>query len=298
MAQIGFVGLGTMGSRIARRLLDAGHALTGYNRTPEKAQPLLDAGMRWGDTPRAVAETAEIVFSMVTDTAAAQAVALGDDGILAGLAPGKVYVEMSTIDPAATRALAARVAELGAQMLDTPVSGAPLTVEQGQASLMVGGDRDTFERVRPILLAIGPKATYIGPSGQAVSMKLAVNISIAVQLLAYGEGVVLAEKSGIPREVAVEVMTNSVIASPLLKYRGPFVLQLPEKAWFDCAMMQKDLGLALDLGRAVEAPLPSAAVANELLTSARAMGLAHEDMAAVFEVLSRMAGLEPVRRSQ
>jgi len=292
MAQIGFVGLGTMGSRIARRLLDAGHALTGYNRTPEKAQPLLDAGMRWGDTPRAVAETAEIVFSMVTDTAAAQAVALGDDGILAGLAPGKVYVEMSTIDPAATRALAARVAELGAQMLDTPVSGAPLTVEQGQASLMVGGDRDTFERVRPILLAIGPKTTYIGPSGQAVSMKLAVNISIAVQLLAYGEGVVLAEKSGIPREVAVEVMTNSVIASPLLKYRGPFVLKLPDTALFDCAMMQKDLQLALDLGRAVAAPLPSTAVTNELLTAARALGLAHEDMAAVFNVLARMAGLD------
>jgi 3-hydroxyisobutyrate dehydrogenase-like beta-hydroxyacid dehydrogenase len=287
-----------MGSRIARRLLDAGHALTGYNRTPGKAQPLLDAGMRWAGTPRAVAEAAEIVFSMVTDTAAAQAVALGEDGILAGLSPGKVYVEMSTIDPAATRALAARAAELGAQMLDAPISGAPLTVEQGQASLMVGGDRDTFERMKPILLAIGPKATYIGPSGMAVSMKLAVNISVAVQLLAYSEGVVLAEKSGIPREVAVEVLTNSVVASPLLKYRGPFVLKLPDMAWFDCAMMQKDLGLALDLGRAVAAPLPTAAATNELLTSARALGLEHEDMAAVFEVLARMAGLAPVGRSE
>jgi 3-hydroxyisobutyrate dehydrogenase-like beta-hydroxyacid dehydrogenase len=184
------------------------------------------------------------------------------------------------------------VAELGAQMLDAPVSGAPLTVEQGQASLMVGGDRDTFERVKPILLAIGSRATYIGPNGLAVSMKIAVNISVAVQLLAYSEGVVLAEKSGISREIAVEVMTNSVIASPLLKYRGPFVLQLPDKAWFDCAMMQKDLQLALDLGRAVAAPLPTTAVTNELLTAARALGLAQEDMAAVFNVLAGMAGLD------
>ncbi|HET7088101.1 MAG TPA: NAD(P)-dependent oxidoreductase [Anaerolineae bacterium] len=291
MSDLGFVGLGVMGSRMVKRLLDAGHAVTGYNRTKSKAQWLLDQGMRWADTPRAVAEAADVTFSMVTDTTALKAIAEGSGGILAGLGPGKVYVDMSTVSPAASRDLAARVAAQGAHMLDAPVSGSVITLEEGKLSIMVGGDTGTFDKVKPILESIGPKVTHVGGNGLAVAMKIATNLSLAVQMLAFSEGVLLAEKSGIRRETAVEVLLNSVVASPMVKYRGPFVLSMPDQAWFDVNMMQKDMNLALEMGRQLDVPLPTTAITNELLTAARGMGLGEQDFAVVFEVLARMAGI-------
>jgi 3-hydroxyisobutyrate dehydrogenase-like beta-hydroxyacid dehydrogenase len=290
MANIGFVGLGVMGSRMAKRLLEAGHAVTGYNRTKAKAQWLLDAGMKWADTPRIAVQGGEITLSMVANTEALQAVTSGPDGILGGLSSGKIYVDMSTVSPSASRALAAQVAAQGARMLDAPVSGSVSTLEEGKLTFMVGGERAAFERVEPVLKAIGPKATYVGGNGLAVSMKVATNLSLAVQMLAFSEGVLLAEKSGISRETALEVLLNSVIASPMVKYRGPFVLKMPDEAWFDVNMMQKDLLLALQMGRELDVPLPTTAVTNQMLTAARAMGFEKQDFAVLFEALARMAG--------
>jgi 3-hydroxyisobutyrate dehydrogenase-like beta-hydroxyacid dehydrogenase len=291
VAELGFVGLGVMGGGIAKRLLDAGHTVTGWNRTREKAQWLIDAGLRWADSPRAVAEASEVTFTMVTNTAAVRAVTEGPDGILSGLRPGAVYVDMSTASPANARALAERVSELGAHMLDAPVSGSVSTLEQGKLSVMVGGDADVFAHVKPILEAIGPKVFHVGPNGAAVTIKIATNLSLAVQMLAFSEGVLLAEKSGIPRETAVEVLLASVIASPMVTYRGPFVLEQPDEAWFDVNMMQKDMNLALELGRELDVPLPTTAVTNEFLTSARALGLDDKDFAVLFDVLAQMAGV-------
>jgi 3-hydroxyisobutyrate dehydrogenase-like beta-hydroxyacid dehydrogenase len=279
-----------MGSRMAKRLLDAGHDVTGYNRTRAKAQWLLDAGMKWGDTPRVIAANADIILSMVTNTEALQAVTGGADGVLAGLSAGKIYIDMSTVSPAASRDIALQVEAKGARMLDAPVSGSVITLEEGKLSIMVGGEREAFERALPILEAIGPKVTHVGANGLAVSMKIATNLSLAVQMLAFSEGVLLAEKSGIARETAVEVLLNSVIASPMVKYRGPFVLKMPGEAWFDVDMMQKDLLLALEMGRQLEVPLPTTAITNQMLTAARGMGLAEKDFAILFEVLARMAG--------
>ncbi len=292
MANLGFIGLGTMGGRIAKRLLDAGHTVTGYNRTRSKAQWLLDAGMRWGQSPRAVAEAADVVFTMVTNTAALHEVFNGPDGILAGLSEGKVYIDMSTVSPAASRHLASQVAEKGAQMLDSPVSGSVITLEQGNLSLMVGGDKATFERVKPILLDIGPKVNYVGDNGQAVLMKIAINLNLQVQIMGFYEGLFLAVKDGIPVETALEVMLNSVIASPSLKYRTPFILDMPDEAWFNVNMMQKDMLLAEELGRELNVPLPTVAVTNQMLTAARAMGLAKHDFAIVYKVLARMSGID------
>jgi len=292
MASLGFVGLGVMGSRMVKRLLDAGHSVTGYNRTKSKAQWLLEAGMKWADTPRAVAEAGEITFSMVTNTGALEAVTGGADGILAGLGAGKIYIDMSTVSPAASREIAQRVKSKGAQMLDAPVSGSVITLEEGKLSIMAGGDREAFQRALPILEAIGPKVTHVGANGLAVSMKIATNLSLAVQMLAFSEGVLLAEKSGIARETAVEVLLNSVVASPMVKYRGPFVLKMPDEAWFDVNMMQKDLLLALEMGRQLDVPLPTTAITNEMLTAARGMGLAEKDFAILFEVLGKMAGMK------
>jgi 3-hydroxyisobutyrate dehydrogenase-like beta-hydroxyacid dehydrogenase len=296
MAKIGYVGLGVMGGGVARRLLEAGHEVTGYNRTRSKAEPLIAAGMRFADTPRAAAEQSDVVFSMVTNTGALAAVTEGPDGILAGLGPGKVYVDMSTVSPAASRALAERVAERDAVMLDAPVSGSVITLEQGKLSVIVGGDEAAFERVLPILRDIGPTVTRVGGNGQAVLMKIATNLSLAVQMLAFSEGVLLAEKGGISREDAVQVLTNSAIASPMVKYRGPFVLEMPDEAWFDCNMMQKDMVLALDLGRELDVPLPTTAASNEILTAARGMGLDHHDFAVMFDVLAYLSGLAATAR--
>ena len=296
MAKLGFVGLGVMGGGIANRLLAAGHEVAGYNRTREKAQWLVERGLQLKDTPREVAEAADVVFSMVTNTAALKAVTEGPDGILAGLGARKTYIDMTTGSPAESRALAARVAETGAVMLDAPVSGSVSTLEQGKLSIMVGGDEEAFERVRPILLNIGPVVKRIGGNGQALLLKLAINLSLHVQMVAFSEGLLLAEKDGIDKEVAVEAMLSSVIASPMLQYRGPFVLEQPEEAWFDCNMMQKDMNLALAAGREHDVPMPTTAVSNELLTTARAMGLGHHDFAIVYEVLARMAGREKVER--
>jgi 3-hydroxyisobutyrate dehydrogenase-like beta-hydroxyacid dehydrogenase len=298
MPTLGFVGLGAMGGRLARRLLDARFPLVGYNRTVEKARPLADAGMRVAGSARQVAEASDVVFSMVTDDPALRVVALGVDGIVAGLRRDAVYVEMSTVGPAVTREIGEAVAARGAAMLDAPISGSTITVEQGQASIAAGGDAAALERVRPYLLAMAPGGiTHVGPLGLAKTMKIATNLGLAVQMLAFCEAVLLAEKSGIAREVAVEALLKSVVASPMVKYRGPFVIgKMPTDAWFPVPMIQKDLQLALDHGHAVGVPLPTTALTQQWLTMARGLGLGDYDFAILFDVLAGLAGAPPSRK--
>jgi len=291
MAKLGFIGLGVMGGNMVARLLEKGHTVTGYNRTRSKAQWLIDKGMQFAESPKAVATAADVTFSMVTNSAALAAVTEGRDGLLAGLAAGKFYIDMSTVSPEISRGLAAKVRETGADMIDAPVSGSVITLQQGKLSVMVGGRKETFERLKPLLLDIGPKVTHVGDNGVALSMKIAINLQLAVQMLAFCEGVLLAEKSGISREVAVDVMIHSAIASPMIVYRGPFVLQQPPEAWFDVNMMQKDMLLAMEMGRKLNVPVPTTAISNEFLTAARGMGWEKLDFAVVFDVLASMSGI-------
>ncbi len=296
MSTLGFVGLGAMGSRMAARLLAAGHAVIGYNRTADKARALVAAGLRLSKTPRAVAEASEVVFSMVTDNDALRAVALGPDGIVAGLGKGATYVEMSTVSPTLVRELAEPVAARGATLLDAAVSGSTISVENGQASVQVAGDPAVADRMKPYFAAIGPiGTTHVGELGLAKTMKIAINLGLAVQMLSFCEGVLLAEKSGIPRERAVEALMKSVIASPMVKYRGPFVLgQMPTDAWFSVAMIQKDMQLALDHGHAIGVPMPTTALTQEWLTAAK--GLGDFDFAIIFDLLAGLSGVAPSRK--
>jgi 3-hydroxyisobutyrate dehydrogenase-like beta-hydroxyacid dehydrogenase len=292
VANLGFIGLGVMGSEMVDRLLSKGHNVTGYNRTKSKAEGLIKKGMKWANSPREVAAAVDVVLSMVTNSAALEAVISGPDGVVAGLTPGKIVVDISTVSPAFSREVAKKVREKGCDMVDAPVSGSVITLQQGKLSVMVGGRKETFEKVKPLLLDIGPKVTHVGDNGLALVMKIATNLSLAVQMLAFCEGVLLAEKSGIARETAVDVLTHSVIASPMVQYRGPFVLKMPEEAWFNVNMMQKDMLLALELGRQLDVPMPTTAVTNEFLTAARGMGLVEQDFAVVFEVLAQMSGVK------
>ncbi len=287
MQTIGFVGFGSMGHPMAGRLLDAGYEVHGYNRTKEKVNDLLGQGLRWCDSPREVAEAADVIISMVSDDKALEAVATGDDGILSGLAEGKIYVDMSTVSPDTTRRLAKQAAEQGAKMLDAPVSGSVPQVEKGVLTIVVGGDRDAFDAVTPILKNWGTPH-YIGPNGQGALLKLAINISLAAQMLAFSEGVLLAERGGIDHKTAVDVMADSAIGSPLLKARGQLLQELPEQSWFTLDLLHKDIRLALDNGRKLDTPLPSAHASDETLGKAHEGGYGQLDIAAAFKALSEM----------
>ena len=225
MTTIGFIGLGAMGSRIAGRLLDD-HQVYGTNRTADKAAQLIKRGMAWRDTPREVAAEVELIFSMVTDDAALKAIAEGPDGILAGRKPGQVYVDMSTVSPRASRDIAERARSLGASMLDAPVSGSVTAAEEGTLAIMVGGPQDAFRSVEPLLKELGHNVTYVGGNGQGLMLKLAINISLAAQMLAFSEGVLLAERGGISPELAVRAMTDSPLGSPMLQARAPLIEDL------------------------------------------------------------------------
>jgi 3-hydroxyisobutyrate dehydrogenase-like beta-hydroxyacid dehydrogenase len=270
----------------------AGHTVTGFNRSKDKAEPLIKAGMRFAATPREVAAASEIVFSIVTDAAAVRAVALGADGIISGLAPSGIFVDMSTISPESSRAFSAEFAQKGFVMLDAPISGSPITLAQGNASLMVGGDKAAFGRVEPVLRAIGPKVTYIGGSGLAVQMKIAVNLLLMVEVIAFGEAIALAEKGGVAREIAVDAVLKSVAASPVLGYRGPFILEgkMPAVPLADVTLQQKDMLLALELGRKLGSPVPLAAAANEMMNACRGLGIDHRDFVTAHEVYRRLGG--------
>jgi 3-hydroxyisobutyrate dehydrogenase len=284
---LGFVGLGHMGGNMAVRFLGAGYTVYGETRHRGEVEELEREGLVWRDAPQEIAEAADVVFTSVPNDSALEDVASGPHGILAGLAPDKVWVDMSTVSPHVSRDFAQRVKARGAAMLDAPVSGSVPQVQTGTLTIMVGGDERAYARVEPILQELGT-ATYIGENGQGLVLKLAINISLAVQMLAFAEGLLLAERAGIDRKRAVEVMTQSPIGSPILKARAELVLDLPDDAWFDISLMQKDIVLALDTARRLAVPLPSAATADEMLTLARAAGYEHRDLAALFEVLSRL----------
>jgi 3-hydroxyisobutyrate dehydrogenase-like beta-hydroxyacid dehydrogenase len=287
--KIGFVGLGRMGGNMAARFLAAGYPVFGEQRQRADADGLVEAGLKWCETPREVAELADVVFTSLPDDAVLELVASGDDGILAGLSAGKVWVDMSTVSPRVSRALAERVQAIGANLLDAPVSGSVPQVQAGTLTIMVGGDESAYASVEPLLGELGTP-TYIGDNGHGLVLKLAINISLAVQMLAFAEGLVLAERAGVDRALAAEVITQSAVGSPMLQARVPLVLELPEEAWFDLSLMQKDVALALDVARELHVPLPSAAAADGLLTVGRALGYERRDLAALFQVLGELAG--------
>jgi 3-hydroxyisobutyrate dehydrogenase-like beta-hydroxyacid dehydrogenase len=289
MANLGFVGLGLMGSRIVKRLLGAGHQVSGYNRTRAKAESLIQAGMRWKDTPREVAQAADITLSMVADTAALSSITDGEDGVLAGLSAGKIYVDMSTVSPSLTLDLARRVAATRAQMLDAPVSGSVSAVEAGALIIFVGGNADVLEQVRPVFESLSQKIIHVGGNGQAIATKIAINLSLPLQLIGLFEGVVIAERSGIPRAAALDALLNSVIASPAMKYRAPFILKMPDEVWFSAKMMQKDLEIALELGKEHGVDLRTVELANEMLAKAVEMGWGDEDFAVLFRVVEQLS---------
>ncbi|HEY2207685.1 MAG TPA: NAD(P)-dependent oxidoreductase [Gaiellaceae bacterium] len=285
---VGFVGLGHMGGNMAARFLAAGYPVYGEQRTREGAEELIEQGLRWCDTPLAVAEASDVVFTSVPDDEALETVASGADGILAGLGAGKTWVDVSTVSPEASRKLAARARDQGASMLDAPVSGSVPQVQTGTLTIMVGGDEASYREVEPLLRELGTP-NYVGDNGQGLALKLAINISLAVQMLAFAEGLLLAERSGVDRQRALDIMEESPIGSPMLRARASIILDPPEEAWFDLGFMHKDVELALETARKLQIPLPTAERADEVLEKAEALGYERRDLAALFQALEEIA---------
>ncbi len=279
-----------MGAGIIERLHEGGHSVTVWNRTADKALPLLDAGVEWAPTPRDLAASVDAVFTMLTDTAAVEATAAGDDGLVAGLRPNAIWADLSTIAPDASVALAERVREVGAFFLDCPVSGSPATLAAGQLSVMAGGDRAAFDRLAPVLRAIGPKVTYVGPNGHAILTKIAINLALVVSVTAFAEGVALVEKAGVAREAVVEAVLNSVIASPVIGYRAPLLIDDTD-VYADVELQQKDLVLAQQLAKRLGTAVPTCAATSEMLSAARSSPDADRDfVVSVHQAYLRLGG--------
>jgi 3-hydroxyisobutyrate dehydrogenase-like beta-hydroxyacid dehydrogenase len=291
MTRVGFAGLGAMGAGIARRLHDAGHEVVCWNRTKEKAEPLLDAGLGWAETPRELAVGVDVLFTMLTNAAAVEATASGPKGLLAGLREDAVWADMSTIAPDASVALAERVRERGAWFLDCPVSGSPATLAAGQMSVMVAGERAAFERIEQVLRAIGPKVTYMGPNGHAILAKVAINLALVVSVTAFAEGVALVEKAGVDRRAVVDAVLKSVIASPVIGYRAPLLVDDTD-VFADVELQQKDLVLAQELARRLGMAVPTCAATTEMLNAARSSPQADRDfVVSVHDAYRRMGGM-------
>jgi 3-hydroxyisobutyrate dehydrogenase-like beta-hydroxyacid dehydrogenase len=288
MESIGFIGLGNMGSKIVERLLEAGYPVTGYNRTKEKAISLTKLGMQLANSPKEVVEACNVTLMSLTDDKAISAILEGENGILSAILNGKLLVDMSTVSPNFSRSIANKIAENQAYLLDAPVSGNPVLVEKRLATIMVGGEHNSFIRVKPILETICPKVFYVGENGQALVLKLAINISLAVQFYAFSEGMLLVEKAGIDMNKAIEIIQQSAIASPGIKQRAPYILTPPEQALFSIKLMQKDLLLALEQGRQLGVPLLNTAITNEALTAACGQNYGDKDLSILFTSIKQM----------
>ncbi len=283
--RVAVIGLGLMGSGMAHNILRAGYALTVYNRTHERTVPLESAGAQVASTPRQAAESADIVISMVSDIAASRAVWLGPDGAMAGAAQGALLIESSTLTPEWVRELGQLAAERGAMFLDAPVSGSKTQAAAGDLVFFVGGDEKALQRARPILNAMGKTIYPMGPVGSGEAIKLINNLMAGVQIAAFAEGVVLAERLGLDIKKVMQVVTNGAPGSPIVKRRAEMFEHREYPTNFALRLMHKDLTYALEQAVQETVPLPTTAAAREVYRLAMAHGLSDQDFAAVIQAL-------------
>jgi len=291
MQRIGLIGTGLMGIPMGKRLLDAGYPLTVWNRTAEKAKPLLDAGARWVASPREVAAASDIVITMVTDSRAVETVVCGAGGVLEGAHPGLILIDMSTIEPTTSKSVAARAAAAGVGMLDAPVVGTVPQAEQGVLGILVGGAKEHLEAVRPVLNCLGNKIFHIGPNGSGITIKLINQIVFSVVLEINAEALVLAQKAGIAPQLLIDVLSAGGARTVAMETRGPWILQRDFKPRFSLANQHKDLTNALAMAQDLGVPVPTAAVAHEIYQMARAQGKGHLDGSVVVTALEAMANV-------
>ncbi len=291
--QLGFLGLGIMGYPMARNLLRAGHSVAVWSNTLSKARQLAaDEHAELRETPRQVAETADIVFMCVGDTAMSEQVALGANGLLEGVRAGTIVADCSTVAPSYTRRAAAAFAAKGAHFLDTPVTGSKPGAEGGTLTFMIGGDPVIYEKLKPALEPMGKQIYYCGPTGLGLHAKLTQNLILSNLLQAFNEGIVLATKAGVDPELMVEILNNSAARSGLVSFKAPFVFRRDFSTNFSTRWMHKDTGLMLETGAELGVPLPLTGLTRQLFQTAISEGHGDEDMCSTIKVLERVSGVE------
>lgn len=290
MQRIGFIGLGLMGQPMSRRLLDAGHSLTVWNRTADKAKGLLAGGAVWGASPKAVAQASDVVITMVTDSAASEEVVCGRAGVLEGAHRGLILIDMSSIAPEMSRSIADRARAKGVPMLDAPVTGAPRVATEGKLGIMVGGPRDTFEACRPIFEKLAAKIVYAGGNGMGTTLKLVNNLILGVAIHVSAEALVLAAKAGLDPQSVIEITSVGGARTGAMETRGPRMVTRDFTPHFSANNMYKDLSTALTLAEECGVSLPVASAAREILRAAKSQGKGDLDSCVVVTVLEAMAG--------
>lgn len=289
MQRIGFIGLGLMGQHMSRRLLEAGHPLTVWNRTAEKARTLLASGAAWADSPQAVARASEVVITMVTDSAASEQVACGPTGILEGAGSGLILVDMSSITPDTSRSIAERAKAKGVAMLDAPVTGAPRVASEGKLGIMVGGPKETFERCLPIFHVLGVRIVYAGGHGMGSTLKLVNNLILGVAIHASAEALVLAVKAGLDPQAVIDITSVGGARTGAMETRGPRMVTRDFSSHFSANNMYKDLSNGLKLAEECGVSLPVASAAREILRAAKSQGKGDLDSCVVLTVLESLA---------
>lgn len=289
MERIGFIGIGLMGQHMANHLLKAGHPLTLWNRTADKAEELLAAGASWADSPKAVAEGSDVVITMVTDSAASEAVICGDNGVLEGAHEGLRIIDMGSIAPEMSRSIAERAKAKGIAMLDAPVTGNPKVAAAGKLGIMVGGPKDTFEACRPIFEKMGIVIVHAGENGMGTTLKLINNLILGVAVEAVAEAMVLAMKAGIDPKKVVEITSVGGARTGAMETRGPRMIQRNFAPGFSTSNMYKDLSSAMKLADECGVTLPTASISLEILRSAKTHGMGDLDSCSVLQVLEMLS---------
>jgi 3-hydroxyisobutyrate dehydrogenase len=289
---IGWIGLGNMGIPMVTNLLKAGYEVIVYNRTADKAQPLLELGARTAATAREAAEQADTVITMLSDSATVETVMFEANGVAAGLSAGQTVIDMSTIAPEVSASVGQRLGEQGVHFLDAPVSGSVGPAQTGTLVILVGGDKEIYEQCSPIFQVLGKASFHFGEKGQGSHAKLAVNLMLGITMQGLSEALVLAEKNGLDRGLVLEMFGQTAIASPILAGKTPGIRAGNFDAAFALKHMEKDFGLALDAAKKAEAVLPATGAAHQTFVAAKANGLGDQDISAILLQLERMSGLK------
>ncbi|HKU33685.1 MAG TPA: NAD(P)-dependent oxidoreductase [Candidatus Nitrosotalea sp.] len=285
---VGIIGTGLLGSAVATRLLSTGHTVTVYNRTKEKAEPLKKLGASVVESPKKVSEKSDLVITIVKDASAVESIAFGSDGIIQGRHDGLVVADMSTINPVSSRKIAEKYAQYGIQMIDSPVMGGPSLAEKGQLVVMIGGEKTAYEKCKAVFDSIGEKTFYIGANGAADSMKLAMNLQIAILALSISEGIILAKKSGLDPLLFLEVLNSTYFKTGMSLLKGPKMAKGVFEPSFFLSVMQKDLDEINYTAKEFGASLPVAKLANELYQNAVKEGFGKIDYTGIMAYLEKL----------
>lgn len=290
MAKIGWIGLGNMGNPMSQNLLKAGHEVTVWNRTKSKADEVLAAGAKWANSPKEIAEACDFIFTMVSDGPTLQSVTLSDNGVVAGLSPHKIVIDMSTVSPAESAKVNDAIEAKDCKFIRGPVTGSTVLARNATLGILASGDKATYDKVLPLFEVMGKNQFYVGADEEARVLKLALNIMIGTSMQMMAEAVVLAEKAGLDVTQVCDVMAGSAVGSPLVGYKAALISKGEYNPAFSVRLMMKDFDLAFDAAKQYGVAMPVTAVTRQYLQAAASTGRAEKDFSVLTEVLEDQCG--------